>query len=418
VTNSERLISRQRRFLPLPGEARPDWWIVSQVAQRMGWRDAFSYEGPAEIWREHARLSTYQNSGQRLFALPGHTGGLNRTYDAMEPFRWGGRPFENGVFPTQSGRARLVTVAQPDSEQKRDFPLTLNTGRYRDQWHTMTRTGLSPKLARHREEPLVEVHPRDAEAAKLSDGGLAKVVTAVGESLFRVSVTDAQRPGELFVPIHWTDQQATGGRTGALPRALTDPVSGQPGFKFTPARIEQQPIEWRGFLIVHGEPPRGPDCLWATRITVPGGVLYEIAGTGGAELLRNCLPKGDLIEMSDAASENQRVAIIREGRLAAVLFVTRNGELPTRDWLIGRLDQAHGAEVLAGRPAGPQRAKGAVVCVCFDVGASTIVDAIADQRLTSVAQIGAALRAGTNCGSCRPALAKLLQQVQDPAHAA
>jgi len=218
VTNSDRTISRQRALFPLPGEAKPDWWIVKEVGRRMGWKTAFAYDRPAEIWREHCRLSDYENDGSRLFALPGRSSGGNDAYDAMEPFRWGGTPFADGRFPTPDGRARLIAVAQkPLPEPLRDWPMTLNTGRYRDQWHTMTRTGLAPKLARHREEPLVEVHPDDAAWLDLTDGGLARVGTPQGSSLYRVSISAGQRPGELFVPIHWTDRTATGGRTGLLP---------------------------------------------------------------------------------------------------------------------------------------------------------------------------------------------------------
>src|SRR5690606_37639365 len=109
-------------------------------------------------------------------------------------------------FATPDGKARLVSVRQRDAEaQLADWPMTLNTGRYRDQWHTMTRTGLSAKLARHREEPLVEINPEDAAALGLADGALARVATPQGESLFRVAHQAGQRPGELFVPIHWTD---------------------------------------------------------------------------------------------------------------------------------------------------------------------------------------------------------------------
>ncbi len=234
VTNSERCISRQRPFLPLPGEARPDWWIVKEVAGRMGWRTAFGYDGPADIWREHARLSAYQNDGQRLFDLGAKAAIGNGDYDAMAPFRWGASPYADGRYSTPDGRARLVTVHQAAaSTPLADWPVTLNTGRYRDQWHTMTRTGLSPKLARHREEPLVEIHPHDAERFGLGDGGLARVATPQGASLFRVALNDGQRAGELFTPIHWTDRQSTGGRTGLLPGPLTDPHSGQPGFKQT-----------------------------------------------------------------------------------------------------------------------------------------------------------------------------------------
>ena len=412
VTNSDRTISRQRAFLPLPGEAKPDWWIVTQVARRMGWKTAFAYDRPAEIWREHCRLSAYENHGERLFALPGHAALGNAAYDAMAPFRWGGTPFADGRFPTPDGRARLVPVAQkPLAPPLADWPMTLNTGRYRDQWHSMTRTGLSPKLARHREEPLVEVHPDDAAALALTDGGLARVATPQGDSLFRVRVATSQRVGELFAPIHWTDRNATGGRTGLLPRPLADPISGQPGFKATPARIAPVASAWRGFVIVAGELAARPDCLWATRVAVPCGTAWDIAGDGDAAMLDALLPHGQRLEAIDAARGTRRIAILRDARLAAALFVTRDGTLPPRDWLVAQLAEPQAAPtLLAGRAPGAVVDRGPIVCACFDVGLKTILATIAGRQLTDVAAIGAALKAGTNCGSCRPALAKLLQE--------
>ena len=410
VTNSERRISRQRRFLPLPEDVQPDWWIMTQVARRMGWGSAFSYDRPADIYREHARLSSYDNHGARLFDMRSHAAIGNPAYDAMEPWRWTEQPFANGSFPTADGKARLVPIAQASlADPLRDWPMTLNTGRYRDQWHTMTRTGLSPKLARHREEPLVELHPEDCERLGLSEGDIARVSTPQGDSLFRVQPSEGQRRGDIFTPIHWTDRQSTGGRTGLLPRPLTDPHSGQPGFKSTPARVEKLAIEWRGFLIMRAEPKAPPKSLWATRITVPGGVLYELSGVGKDDALDSCLPAGTRIETADAARGSRRIAILADRRLSAVLFVTRTGQLPSRDWLIAQLTAAEVAPtLLAGRAPGAQPDRGAVICACFDVGLKTIVAAINDQQLTDVAAIGNALSAGTNCGSCRPALARIL----------
>ena len=424
VTNSERTISRQRPFMALPGEAKPDWWIISQVGQRMGWCNAFAYDTPADIWREHARLTAYQNDGQRVLNLRAHATIGNEAYDAMEPFRWGDTPFADGKFSTPDGKARLVLTRQIDLQPPvENWPMTLNTGRYRDQWHTMTRTGLAPKLARHREEPLVEVHPQDASALGVVDGDLAWVGTAQGKSLFRVALSDGQRPGEIFTPIHWTDRISSGGRTGLLPRPLVDPHSGQPGFKSTPARVEKAAVEWRGFVILRDEAAAAPaqlPCLWSTRITVPGGVLYEIAGTGDPAVLTSLLPKGDRAEAMDASRGTMRVATISEGRLGGVLFVTRTGLLPSRDWLIAQLQLSGvGGSVLAARGPGSAPDKGATICVCFDIGLNQIVAAIRNQQLTDVAAVGAALGAGTNCGSCRPALARILGGMhQETLHAA
>ena len=420
VTNSDRTVSRQRQVLPLPGEAKPDWWIVSEVARRMGWVGEFAYNHPAEIWREHARLTAYQNTGARVLNLEAYAAIGNEAYAAMKPFRWGGTPFADGRYPTPSGKARLVSVAQaPLASPLRDWPMTLNTGRYRDQWHTMTRTGLSPKLSRHREEPLVEVHPDDAGALGLEDGDLARVATPQGESLYRVSIGANQRRGELFVPIHWTERQSTGGRTGLLPRPLADPHSGQPGFKNTPARIAPVKPAWRGFLVTRNADLPVPACLWATRVTVPGGALFELAGEGDPGKLERSLPAGQRIEAQDPAKGTRRTAVLTEGRLAAVLFITRDGLLPSRDWLISQLGQAAiGPSLLAGRAPGEATDRGAIVCVCFDVGMKTLVKAIAEQKLVSVAAIGEALGAGTNCGSCRPALARLIATTGRTADAA
>ena len=416
VTNSERCISRQRPILPPPRAAKPDWWIIKEVAARMGWSAAFAYDGPADIFREHARLSAYRNGGSRLFDIGAHAAIGNDDYDAMQPFRWGGLPFADGRFPTPDGKARLTLVRQaPLAEQHSAWPFILNTGRYRDHWHSMTRTGLSPKLARHREEPLVEVHPEDCERHGLADGDIARLASAQGESLFRVRAHDGQRIGEIFAPIHWTDCNATGGRTGLLPRPLTDPYSGQPGFKSTPVRLEKVALDWRGFLIVRGDGPDEISALWATKVTVPGGTLYELAGTGDTAVLDRCLPKGERIDASDIARGSRRTAILDQGRLSAILFVARDGALPSRDWLIAQLlEPSVTPAILAGRAPGLQPDPGAIVCACFDVGAKTIAAAIAQHGLADVGAIGKLLRAGTNCGSCRPALAHILATSTQP----
>jgi assimilatory nitrate reductase catalytic subunit len=212
VTNSERRISRQRAFAPPVGEAKPDWWAVSEVAKRMGFGAAFDYSGPAAIFREHASLSAFENNGSRDFDL-GSLAELGEPgYDALVPLQWpapagspGGkkRMFADGHFFTPSGRARFIAIPEPVLAEApdADFPFLLNTGRVRDQWHTMTRTGLSPKLASHMPDPFVEVNPDDA--AKL---GRSSVPT----HSFASCVDDGQgflgsaMGGELDVGVKWS----------------------------------------------------------------------------------------------------------------------------------------------------------------------------------------------------------------------
>jgi assimilatory nitrate reductase catalytic subunit len=410
VTNSERRISRQRGFLSAPGDAKPDWWIIAEVAKRMGWRDAFDYPNAASIFREFAAQTGFENEGTRVLDISERAVMNDADYETFTPFQWGGSsPFAKHIYPTSDGKARLVASVYKPRETDRAFPLALNTGRYRDQWHTMTRTGLSPKLSQHRREPLVEVHPDTANRFSLKDGGLAEVVTASGKSVFQVSVTENQRRKDIFVPIHWTDQTSGGGRAGLLPAQDRDPISGQPGFKNTPARIKSVTPEWQGFLITQTF-DAVPDCLYWTKVKTPAGWLIELSGHGASDGMLALLPTGEHAQVRDAKRGVVRAVALTNGRIEAALFIARDGSLPSRDWLISKLaaPQASTMELLAGRPAVPMPDTGAIICVCFDVGMKTIMAAIAEQSLTSVEAVGVALSAGTNCGSCRPAVAKLI----------
>jgi assimilatory nitrate reductase catalytic subunit len=419
VTNSERMISRQRAFMPAPGDAKPDWWIMSQVAQRMGWGQGFGFPNAASVFREYAAQTGFENAGSRVLDIGEKANLSDADYDAMVPFQWGGvSPFASARFATPDGKVRLIAVTPAACRTNAHYPLRLNTGRYRDQWHTMTRTGLSPKLSQHRREPLLEIHPDDAVIFGLMGSALARVTTASGSSVYRVSVTDTQRPGDLFVPMHWTDQQSSGGRTGLLPGKARDPHSGQPGFKNTPATLAPVKADWSGFLISRDRvEPDG--VLYHCQVRTAGGWLVELVGKGDPASALGMLPEGEHAEAVDRARGGLRAVVMAEGRLKAALFIARDGaSLPPRDWLVSRLDEmdASPMEVLAGRPAIATPDRGPILCVCFDIGLNTIVDAIAAQSLHSVEAIGAAIQAGTNCGSCRPALSALLLPQKLAAH--
>ncbi len=131
------------------------------------------------------------------------------------------------------------------------------------------------------------------------------------------------------------------------------------------------------------------------------------------------LPEGQRAEVSDAKRGIMRAAVVVDGQLQGALFLARDGSLPPRDWLVEQLggEDASTVELLAGRPATPQADRGPIVCVCFDVGMKTILDAIRTTALASVEQVGAALGAGTNCGSCRPAIARMLETERSPVYA-
>jgi assimilatory nitrate reductase catalytic subunit len=281
VTNSERRVSHQRAFLPSPGEAQPDWWIVSEVAGRLGFAQAFGYRGPADIFREHAALSAFENDGQRDFDLGGLAGLADADYDLLDSVMWPlpesaeraeKRFFADGGFFTSDRRGRFIAPAFPQlrAATSEAFPLRLNTGRLRDQWHSMTRTGQSPRLGAHSPEPQVDIHPDDAAMAGLQDGGFARVTTQHGNAVLRISIRPGQQRGSIFAPIHWSDATASDARVGALAMADTDPFSGQPELKATPARVEPVDFAYRGFALTR-ERIALPHGTWFARVAVAGG---------------------------------------------------------------------------------------------------------------------------------------------------
>ncbi|MEO5597694.1 MAG: molybdopterin-dependent oxidoreductase [Novosphingobium sp.] len=411
VTNSERRISRQRALFAAPGATRADWQIMCQVAERLGWGDAFAFTNAAAVYREYAGMTALAVRHGKVLDLTAHAAISDAEFEDMQPFQWGGaRPLAAG-YPLPGGKPRLILVAPPADVTEPAFPLRLNTGRYRDQWHTMTRTGLSPTLSQHRREALLEVHPADAVATGLTDGGLATVTTASGEATFRVQFSDGQRRGDVFVPMHWTDSMAGGARSNRLPSQASDPVSGQPGFKNTPARIAPVAPEWRAFLATRDDMPAPQGLLYWSRSRVTGGWLYELAGLGMVDV-EALLPEGERLEAADHAKGMRRIAVRDDaGAVSAALYLTRSGELPSRDWAAEQLglDGASAIELLAGRPSTPAPDRGAIVCVCHGVGSCQITTAALAGSAT-VACIGKETRAGTNCGSCRPAIARLLAE--------
>ena len=254
VTNSERGISRQRPFLPPPGEARPDWWIIAEVARRLGFGEAFAWQGAADIFREHAALSAFENDGTRDFDIGAYGRLDDRGYEMLAPFVWPARTDgrrerrallrRRRLLPCRSSRALRCGRAAPARPCRRpaERPLQLNTGRVRDQWHTMTRTGKSVRLAGHRPEPTIELHRIDADARGLADGDIAEVTSAWGRAALRVHVTDALRPGDAFAAMHWTAQVSRAGRINAAVNPAVDPISGQPELKHTPVEVRRLPI--------------------------------------------------------------------------------------------------------------------------------------------------------------------------------
>lgn len=428
VTNSERRISRQRAFTSPAGAARPDWWIVSEVAGRLGFREAFSYKNPAQIFREHAALSGYGNGGGRNFDLSALEDLSDEDYMRLAPVQWPvtaskphgtARMFADGKYFTPSGKARFVAIQPrppahaPDSE----YPLVLNTGRVRDHWHTMTRTGKSPRLSAHIVEPYAELHPRDAARLRIDADALLRLRSRWGWMIARAALSDAQRPGSIFVPMHWNAQFAAQGRVDALVNPDTDPISGQPESKHTPVSVEAYVPKWQGFVMSRRRLKLPMLDYWVMaagkqfwRYELAGQTLPEDWGRWARLLLcADDRPAAEWLEYSDSATGRYRGARLVENRLDSCLFVTTTNRLPPRTWLAqlfseDSLDKQDRMGLLAGVPPKDQQDGGRLVCSCFGVGSNTLARAIREQGLITVADIGDALKAGTNCGSCVPEL--------------
>jgi assimilatory nitrate reductase catalytic subunit len=431
VTNSERRISRQRQFLAAPGEARPDWRIIADVAARMGFGAAFRYERPADIFREHARLSAFENDGTRAFDIGALAELDDAAYDALAPVQWPRprgaepqRPYADDRFYTSSGKARLVPTdpRAPAERPSAEFPLVLNTGRIRDQWHTMARTGTAARLAAHQPEPFVQLHPLDARRFELASGDLAEVRSARGRAIVRVEITAAVEPGQAFMPMHWSAQYASSAAVGTLLAAVVDPVSGQPELKHGAIAVRRYAPAWHGFVLTRDAAPELRDCSYLVRARGEGFWRYEMAGDATPESWPDWADavlgsRAERIELSDAASGRYRGARVVADRLHACLFVAPTKTLPSRTWLAGlfadeSLRDASRLAILAGRAPRGSLETGSIVCSCFAVGRSTLLRAIRTQELVSAEQIGAALRAGTNCGSCVPELKALLAEAK------
>jgi assimilatory nitrate reductase catalytic subunit len=427
VTNSERRISRQRRFLTPPGETRPDWWIVCEVAKRLGFGAAFDFRSPSEIFREHAGLSSFENNGSRDFDIGALQSISDDAFDTLAPLQWPQRLgqsaaqerfFAAGGYFTGDRKARFFAPEVPvlRTETSAARPLRLNTGRIRDQWHTMTRSGTSPRLTRHLPEPFVEVHPDDAAKQGLVDGEFARVTTDYGQCTLKVVVSERQQRGLLFAPIHWSDANASEARVGALVAPYTDPYSGQPESKATPASIRPHEYIFRGFALSR-ERLEVPDHAWWARVTVDGGCGYLIADNANlsrwAEWLRS-IAGFDLAEYSDFGGGIYRAACFSGGRIETCLFLGPASD--AGDWnalkelfAAGELSENKRRMLLSGKPLNGAPSTGSVICACFGVGRNTICDAVLSGA-RSVNEIGMRLKAGTNCGSCIPELKRLLAQ--------
>jgi assimilatory nitrate reductase catalytic subunit len=275
-----------------------------------------------------------------------------------------------------------------------------------------------PRLNAQVFESFVQIHAADAQAHQMQDGGLVRLTSRHGTMLARVKVSEDQRQGSVFVPMHWNDAFAKSARVDALVAPITDPISGQPESKHTPVRIEPYQAAWQGFVLSRARLDFA-DASYCACSRGAGYWRHEIAGEEIPQDWRTWVQAagnnaGDWIEYRDAAMGRYRAACLQNGRLEAIFFIAPDQRLPEREWLASLFSQpqlttADLTGLLAARPPKGAADTGRNVCACFGVGEKTILNAIQSQGLDSVEAVGQCLKAGTGCGSCVPEIRRILR---------
>ena len=435
VTNSERSITRVRQAVAAPGEARHDWQIVVDFAQRMAQRlhkpSLLDFADTESIFNEHRATTVgrdldigglsyalLESAGPQQWPMPqGATQGKKRLY-------------EDGKFPTTSGKAQFVnTLYVPVAEDtSARYPLHLNTGRLRDQWHGMSRTGNIGRLFSHVEEPLLSMHAADMARRSLSSGDLIQVRSKRGKLNVRVETSAEVREGQVFMPMHWGAQFMSGLGVNALTMNAFDPQSKQPELKHAAVQVEKLSLPWQMVAMRKG------DALNRMARLQPLLVNFEYAALGlyGREqelvVLRaahsEAISEGLLAQIDSilGLDEDARVmnyldkrrgvskrALMEEGVLNGVRLT---GETAARDWLKEIIAQGADAQALrpwllaplSAPPAG-QTQRGRIICNCLNISEQEIIHEF--KNGLDLMAVQAKLKCGTECGSCLPELKRL-----------
>jgi assimilatory nitrate reductase catalytic subunit len=476
VTNSERRITRVRAAVPPPGEARHDWQITQDFAQRleklMGVRNQLipnfteaqkpflHYANPEEIWEEHKASTAGRDlditglsyalldqSPQQWPYLPGDTHGKVRLY-------------EDGIYPTLDGKAKFVPHPyKPVAEQRESrFPFSLTTGRLRDQWHGMSRTGTLGRLFGHVPEPVVQMNAQDMSRRLLSDGDLVHVTSKRGSILLPVQASSEVNVTQAFIAMHWgseflSGRSSSGERIGGVNAITTSsycPISKQPELKHAAVKILKAELPWNLLAVAwlpensahtaraelqslmarfefascvpFGREDNAADASTQRGILLRAAATYApdddsltrieaLLGLNGLETLRYEDKKrgqrrtARLVRKSDGKAQLQGFVLAGDVSAEGWIKTLLQDELDAQSY--GRLLLSPGSKA----PIAIQ-SKGNQVCSCFNVSESEIKGFLKTCEGSDAEQLGTLqtqLKCGTNCGSCVPQLKKIIR---------
>ncbi|RYF42201.1 MAG: nitrate reductase, partial [Comamonadaceae bacterium] len=476
VTNSERRVSRVRPAVAAPGGARHDWAIAVEFAQRLearlrpGQPTLFPYAlhdsatGVETIWNEH-REST---RGRDLDIT-----GMSYALLEQSPLQWPmpagatrgkERLYEDGVFPTPDGRARFAdTVYRPVAEPRESrFPFSLTTGRLRDQWHGMTRTGAIGRLFGHVAEPSIQMHPQDMQRRQLADGDLVHVTSKRGSIVVPAQASQEIGLSQAFMAMHWGSEYLSGCSSTGAPlagvNALTTsaycPSSKQPELKHAAVKILKAELPWSLLAVAwldEGNALAARSQLaalmarfpFATCVPFSSNTPLSAAGGGvrAGVLFRAAsheAPPDELLERIErllglAGADVLRYADRKRGQRRAIRLLRADGgavrlegfvlagDTSAQTWIKTLLQEELPAEaygrllLLPGaKPPVAVQARGRQVCTCFNVTEPAIQEQLAHSTgfaADRLEALQAQLKCGTNCGSCVPELKRMVRAV-------
>ncbi len=441
VTNSERRITRVRAAVPAHGEARHDWRIVRDFALKLGEKlgkpqaaKMFAYPNPEAIFNEHR-----ESTRGRDLDITGLSYQLLETQGPQQwPFPEGAssgkaRLYADGKFTTADGRAKIFNaVYQPTAEKiSARYPLHFNTGRLRDHWHGMSRTGNVARLFNHEEEPLLSMHATDMARRHIKDGDIVRVSSTRGDIAVRVSASDGMTQGQTFLPMHWGARFMNSAGANALTNNAFDAVSKQPGLKHATVQVTKLDLPWQLVVMRKTGGTQSATQIMSRAQPLLKKFAYASLGLFGRDdsnvIFRAASESSQLInyieEIDDIFNiENEfslnyldqhrgisKRVMLREGVIQGVRL---SGETIARDWLKDLMAQNLPAEELREWMLAPLQAppagsvtRGRIVCNCFDVAEKEIVTEFSIG--VDLPALQAKRKCGTECGSCLPELKRL-----------
>ncbi|MFH0231874.1 nitrate reductase [Vibrio diabolicus] len=419
VTNSERRMSRQRQFQIPPGEAKPDWWAISQVGQALcaleKTQNGFAFTSERAVFREYAAMTGMNADSPLKLDLSQHANLTEQEYEEWVPTQWGGeRPFADGIYSHPDGKARFVVTSESPTRLERIKGWWLNTGRQRDQWHTMTRTGHIAHLAASELEPTVYMNTLSATQNRLKAGQLTKLFQPTSNTSIyaKVAIDEGLGFQELFMSMHWAGRYGGESSVNAIINSAKDPISGQPAFKSSYVEVQDAAVKTYGMFI-------------GTQFD-SGKFLYSaFQAESNLGIWRFAHDKRPKKQSFCRTEKSRRITIdIAQGWLAvdydlvgdvriirSVLVVSSEPIQTNYTNFTGLIGKPMELSQLLTITQSQSSAK--LVCSCFRVTDKQIHDAMEKQDCTSLTQLQNKLKCGTNCGSC---VSQIKQMVDSHQH--